>query len=108
MARFLVIWQQNQAAPWPTDPSEAAKLNESLFAGVGELIKKGEIVEFGMFPDGTSGFTISEGDAADVFRRTNMFQPYFLADEVHEIIPYEQAKGILRGIMQAQIEQAKT
>lgn len=94
-------------APWPTDPSEAAKLYETMFAGLDELMKKGEMVDFGMFPDGTSGFGIGTGDAADVFRRVNMFQPYFLA-ELHEIVPYEKAKEILRGIVQAQIERAKT
>jgi hypothetical protein len=93
-------------APWPTDPSEASKLNEMMFAGLDELMKKGEMVDFGMFVDGTAGFGISTGEAADVFRRVNMFQPYFLA-EVHEIVPYEQGKEILRGIMKARIEQPK-
>jgi len=107
MARFLAIWKQNSMAPFPTDPSEAAKLNLMMFAGIDDLMKKGEILDFGMFPDGTTGYAISQGEAADVFRRVNMFQPYFLF-EVHEIVPFEQAKAIMKEIYKIRIEQAKT
>ena len=92
-------------APFPTDPSEAAKLNQMMFAGIDELMKKGEILDFGMFPDGTTGYAISQGEAADIFRRTNMFQPYFLF-EVHEIV--QKAKEIMKEIYKMRIEQAKT
>ena len=107
MAKFLAIWKQNQMAPFPTGPSEATKLNQMMFAGIDELMKKGEILDFGMFPDGTTGYAISKGEAADVFRRTNMFQPYFLF-EIHEIVPYEKAKEITKEIYKMRIEQAKT
>jgi hypothetical protein len=30
-ARFLGIWRLNPSAPWPTDPTEAAQLNEMIF-----------------------------------------------------------------------------
>jgi hypothetical protein len=106
MVRFLTLWRQNLMAPWPTDLSKTAELYERMFASLDQLMKKGEIVDFGMFPDGISGFGISTGDAATVFRRMNMFQPYFIG-EVHEIVPYEQAKEILRGMIKAQMEQAK-
>ena len=106
MARFLAIWKQNPMAPFPTDPVKAAKLNEMMFAGIDKLMKKGEIIDFGMFPDGTTGFAISKGEAADVFRRVNMFQPYFLL-EVHEILPYEVAKAISKEIYKTRIEQVK-
>jgi len=106
MGRFLAIWRQNPAAPWPTDPSKAAELNELLFAAVHDLMAKGEIVEFGWFPNGTSGYAISIGEITDVFRRVSMFQPYFLSD-VHEIIPYEKGKEINREILQMRIAMAK-
>ena len=105
MGRFLVLWRQNPAAPWPKDPSEAAKMNEMLFAGVDGLIAKGEIVEFGWFADGNSGYGISVGDVTDVFRRVSMFQPYILS-EVHEIVPYEKGKEINRAITQKRVAQA--
>lgn len=47
IGRFLVLWRQNPVAPWPKDPSEVAKLNEKMYAGVDDLIAKREIVEFG-------------------------------------------------------------
>ncbi|UCH32161.1 MAG: hypothetical protein JSV05_01870 [Candidatus Bathyarchaeota archaeon] len=106
MGRFLALWRQNPNAPWPENPSEAAELNELLFAGVDDLIAKGEIVEFGWFPDGASGYAISVGEITDVFRRVSMFQPYFFS-EVHEIIPYEKGKEINREILQMRITMAK-
>ena len=107
MAKFLALWKQNPMAPFPTDPQEAAKLNAMMFAGIDDLMKKGEIIDFGMFPDGSNGYAISKGEAADVYRRVNMFQPYFLF-EIHEIVPYEQAKEIMKQIYKMRIEQANT
>lgn len=106
MARYLVLWRQNPVAPWPTDPSEALKLNEIMFATMDELIKKGEIDEFGWFQDAVSGYVISKGDSADIFRRSTMFQPYILG-EVHEIISYEKGKEISIAVARAKIEAAK-
>jgi hypothetical protein len=60
------VWRQNLAAPCPEDPAEAYKLNEQIFAGVDALVKKGELVEFGFFPDGLSGYAISTGTVAAV------------------------------------------
>ena len=77
-----------------------------MFGAIEEKMKKGEIEEFGFFPDGSSGFAISEGQATDVSRRVSMFQPYMLF-EVHEIIPYEKGKEITLAITKAQIEAAK-
>ena len=106
MARYLVLWRQNPAAPWPTDPSESLKLNEMMFAAIDDLIKRGEIEEFGFFPDGRSGYTIGKGEAIDSFRNVSMFLPY-VHTEVHEIIPYEKGKETSTALMKAIIELAK-
>ena len=106
MARFLILWRSNPAAPMPTDPSEHLKLEEKMFAAVDDLIKKGEIEEFGFFQDGTSGYVIGKGEATDIFRRLRMFSPYILG-EVHEIIPYEKGKEIMLAVAKAKIEAAK-
>ena len=106
MARFLVLWRTNPVAPWPTDPSEALELNEKMFAAIDDLIKKGEVKEFGYFPDGTSGYAIGEGEATDAFRNVSMFQPYILG-EVHGIIPYEKGKEITIALLKARIAAAK-
>jgi hypothetical protein len=106
LARFLVLWRLNPVAPWPTDPSKYLELNEMMWAGIDGLMKKGEIEEFGAFPDGTSGYGIGKGETADAFRNVCMFMPYVHSD-VHEIIPYEKQKEILRGVFRAQIAATK-
>ena len=106
MARFLVFWRANLTAPWPTDPVESLKLLEKMFAAMDDSIKKGAVEEYGFFPDGTSGYSISKGETTDVFRSANMWLPYLLF-EIHEIIPYEKAKEILRAVLKAQIAAAK-
>jgi len=104
--RFLVLWRMNPAVPSPTDPSEHLKLEEKMFAATDDLIKKGEIEEFGFFQDGTSGYVIGKGEATDMFRCSSMFLPYILC-EVHEIIPYEKGKEITMAVLKAGIEAAK-
>jgi len=106
MARFLVLWRRNPVAPWPTDPVEYLKLQERIWAGIDNLMKKSEVKEFGLFLDGISGYAIGEGDSATAFKNVSMFVPYF-ESEVHEIIDYEKAKEILRGLMKARAEAAK-
>ena len=106
MARFLVLWRRNPVAPWPIDPVEHAKLLERIWAGIDNLMKKGEIKEFGNFLDGISGYAIGEGDGATVFKDVSMFVPYF-ESEIHEIVDYEKAKEILRALMKALAEAAK-
>ena len=106
MARFLVLWRMNPVAPWPTDPSKNLGLNEKMWAAIDGLMKKGEIEEFGVFPDGTSGYGIGKGETTDLYRDVNMFQPYILC-EVHEIIPYDKQKEILRALCKAQIAATK-
>ena len=106
MARYLCMWRVNPVAPTPADLSEGLKLNEMLFAAMDDLIKRGEVEEFGWFPDGTSGYVIGKGEATDMFRSIRMFLPHII-NEVHEIIPYEKGKEILRAVLKAQIAAAK-
>lgn len=93
MARYLTLWQPNMAAPRHADPSENLKFVEKALATVGDLIKKGEIEDFGFFPDARSGYIISKGESTDVFRMWETFFPNILG-EVHEIIPFEKGKEI--------------
>ena len=95
MARFLILWRMNLAAPWPTDASEALELNEMMWTAIDSFIKEGVVEDFGFFPDGISGYAIGKGEATDVFRRVSMFTPYMLG-EVHNIIGYKEGKKILR------------
>jgi hypothetical protein len=89
-------------APWPTDPSKLLELQEKMWAAVDDLLKKGEKEQFGVFPDGTSGFSIVKGETVDLYKMTSMFQPYCIF-EPREIIPYEKSKEVIRAILKAQI-----
>ena len=109
MARFLVLWRTNPAAPWPTDPVEVSKFVEKTWAVIDDLIKKGEVKEHGLFLDRTpfTGYDMYEGEATDVLRFVSMlYMPYY-GCEVREIIPYEKEKEILRAIWKAQAEAVK-
>jgi hypothetical protein len=97
MARYLVLWRRNPVAPWPKDLAENEKLMEMMWAGIDNLMKKGEIKEFGWFLDGTSGYAIGEGESTTVLRNVSMFIPYE-EFEIHEIIPYEKGKETLRAL----------
>jgi hypothetical protein len=88
------------------DPSEVLELNEKMFAAIDVLIKKCEIKEFGFFPNATSGYVIGKGESTDMFRGANIFVPY-INSEVHEVIPCEKGKEIVRALCKAQIEAAK-
>lgn len=106
MARYLVLWRQNPAAPTPTTPSESLQLNEMMFAAIDDLMARGEIEEFGFFSDGRSGYVIGKGEAIDSFRNVSMFLPYVYS-EVHEIIPYKKGKETSIAVMKAIIELTK-
>lgn len=95
MARFLILWHRNPLAPWPEDLKETTVLLEKTWAGIDELMKTGEIKEFGWFLDGTSGYAIGEGESTTVLRDVCLFMPWEEV-EVHEIIPWEKGKAATR------------
>lgn len=106
MAKYLSLWHMNPFAPWPKDPVESEKLREKMWAGIDDLLKKGIFTEFGIFLNGTSGYVIGEADGAEVLKDTAMFMPYY-TQELHEVIPYEKGKGIIRAVARAQAEMMK-
>ena len=100
MGKYLTLWTMNPNTPWPTDPAAALKLNEALWAGMDDLIKKGEITEMGWFLDGKSGYAIAEGDAVATFKNITMFSTHFNMT-VEEILPYEVGKQVHRARLKA-------
>jgi len=87
-------------------PGEQAKAVEMMFAMLDQAMKMGQITEFGFFPDGASGYAIGPGEAKDEFRSTTAYFPWVISD-VHEIIPYETGKEIVREVLKAQVEAMK-
>jgi hypothetical protein len=95
MVRFLILWHRNPVAPWPKDLTETTKLLEKMWAGIDNLLKMGELKEFGLFLDGKSGYAIGEGESTTVLRDVSMFMP-FEEFEIQEIIPWEKGKAAIR------------
>ena len=104
MARFLVMWKRNPVAPWPKDPEEYSGLQEKMWTEIDQLLKKGQMKDFSYFLDGTSGYAIGEGEAADIFRDLSTFTPFY-EFQVHDIIPYTKGKETLRALLKTQISQ---
>jgi hypothetical protein len=71
-----------------------------------DMLKTGEITEFGFFLGVSSGYMISEGEPADTFRKVAEFFPA-VTIEPREIIPYETGKEIIREVTKAKVEAAK-
>jgi hypothetical protein len=103
MATFLGLWRFNPNAPWPTDPTETAKLQEIMFAGIDNNVTTGETLEFGCFPNARSGYAISTGQAKDMFKQVSSFYSFVEVD-VQEIVPWETTKEIMREVTKAQAE----
>jgi len=106
LGRYLVIWRSNLAA-WPKDPAEGLKLLEQSYAAIEELMKKGVVKDYGDFVDGMSGYITCEGEPADIFRGLGLEGQPFWTSEVHEVVPYEKAKGAWRDVFKARIEAGK-
>ena len=106
MARMISFWRLNLAVPFPMDPVKLLEMQEQYWALMDGMIKKGEIEEFGFFPDANTGYVISKGETANLFRNASMFLP-FVINDVHEIIPYEKGKEVIRAMLKAQIAAMK-
>jgi hypothetical protein len=90
----------------PCDPIEAASLNETMWAEIDNLLRTGEVYEFGLFADGASGYVIGGDEAQDQSRRAYSFSPFFQI-AVHEIEPYETGKEIVRAVLKTKAEAMK-
>jgi len=106
MAKYLSLWRVNPMA-WPTDPAEAVKLLEMLFAATDNLIGAGVVKEHGWFLDGASGYAIMETESTEALRVAQMFDPFLEQVKVEEIVPYETGKEITRGVWKAKVEAMK-
>ena len=104
MPKYMGIWRVNQNAPWPLDAETRTQLLEMAWAAIDEDLKSGFVLEFGFFPNATSGYAIVSGEAKDVFGAAFGNYPWW-EFEVHEIIDYETGKAAVRQVLKAQAEQ---
>jgi hypothetical protein len=106
VSKFHMLWRLNLTAPWPTEPQKYLEFQEKLWAVIDDLMKKGLVKDYGIFPDGATGYVIGEGDVLDVYRSVSMFLPY-VSSEVHDVISFEKQKEITRALCKAQIAAMK-
>ena len=97
MPKYLILWRRNDLAPWPTKPKEALEFAENLWLGMDMVSKKGLIKEHGSFLEGQEGYSIAEGEPAEIFRHVRSVSPYFEFD-IKEIIPCEKVREIVRAL----------
>jgi hypothetical protein len=105
MVKYLSLWFANPNAPWPTDPVESAKLNELAWASLDHKLQTGDMEEIGF----------SRMEDQDMLLRTE--KPKISSAgcpdlppsicEPHEVVPYETAKEVMRGVLKAQPEAMK-
>jgi len=105
VAKYLILWRRNDLAPWSTDPKEKLEFAEKLWLSIDILMKRGLIKDHGSFLDGEAGYSIAEGESADVFRHVRSIRPYF-GVEVKEIISCEKIREIVRPLYKKAIAEA--
>ena len=104
--RVMITWRLNLAVPWPMDPKQSLEMDEKMWTMIDGLIKKGEIEEFGFFSDGYTGYAIGKTEVEDGFKNTSAFLPFVIC-EVHDIVPYEKGKEIMRAVLKARMAAMK-
>ena len=97
----MVLWRRSSA--WPTTGSEVV---QKTGAAIDDEIRKGRIKEHGHFLDGNSGYTIWEIEGTELFRNLIMTSPYY-EYEIHEMIPFEKSRGIVKEVFKVSAEAAK-
>ena len=98
MSKFLNLWEMDYSR-MPADPKERMAMQKKQLEAVIKMLNEGEIIDWGIFPGGGSGFGISEGTEADALRRAMQFIPYakfqtfpvLSASEVVEVMKSLQA-----------------
>jgi hypothetical protein len=99
MTRWLNVWKFNPLAI-PADPERAAQLWTALSDGVADQLRTGEILEWGIYADGSGGYGIfDDGGNADAMRlvltRSLARMPFVISD-VRPVLDVEQARTVLR------------
>lgn len=75
MPKFLAKWKINTQM-MPASSEESMKLLQSMNETIKALINSGKILDFGEYCDGSGGYTISEGNEADLYANLITWWPY--------------------------------
>jgi hypothetical protein len=75
MPKFLTKWKVNPQM-MPTSPEECMKLLQSMNEKIKALLDSGILIDWGEYCDGSGGYTIGEGNEADLYAYLIQWWPY--------------------------------
>ena len=88
MAKYFMTWEADEHL-WPIDSKEQAALGMKLGKLIQKAIKKGKIIDWGIFIGGDRGYTIAEGDAVDLYAELQQYHPY-IDFMVHQVLSIDE------------------
>ncbi len=74
MTKFLVRWEPKHLI---ITPEERAKLNLAMFEWIKADLNSGKFTDWGEFCDASGGYSIFEGNEAELFTELLRWMPYF-------------------------------
>ena len=97
MAKYFITWEADEHL-WPIDSQEQAALGMKLGKLIQQAIKKGKIIDWGIFIGGDRGYTIAEGDAVDLYAELQQYHPY-IDFMVHQVLSIDEMMGTQKSRM---------
>ncbi len=94
MAKFLVLWQLDQART-PVDATERGTTWTMFLETVKQQIEQGIMTDWGAFPAESRGFSLAEGTAEEVTAALMPYIPYVMF-EVHPVISVDAMVDIIK------------
>ncbi len=99
MARFLILWETDMSRV-PENPEEQMSFFTKLMNMVKEDIESGTTKDFGIFVNGTEGYSIEEGTEEEVALTAMKYNPY-CKSKVYPILSANQIEKIMKTMSQA-------
>jgi hypothetical protein len=96
MAKYLNLWEVVPGT-MPTDPAERG----ALLGKMGEMTKKmmddGLVLDWGVFPGGSSGYAIAAGEPADGLKASMAFAPYYKF-EIRPVLSLAETMQVMKSM----------
>ena len=98
MGKYLVTWEADMSR-FPADLKERAGMVFSLAGMTKQLIEEGKTSDWGIFIQGTAGYSIREGDSLELFQDLQKFSPYINFD-VQEVLSVDNVLEAAKAMME--------
>ncbi len=97
MAKYLVTWEGDRSR-FPVDPKERAKMVAGMLEMVKQMITEGKTSDWGIFLNGTAGYSVREGEALELFNDLQKFAPY-ISYNIQQVLSVEEALKSVKSMM---------